>query len=109
MAVLASELGGSFPGDGEWLVGEFVKVEKVKRTIKSGDRSGESFTRSEVKLLLDHQYPRTIDYPEDRLPGSVNVAERGDRLALRVFARAGRDRVFFRGVLDEDGAGPEAA
>jgi hypothetical protein len=89
-----------FPVDGEYVVGEFIKTVDVTRRIRGGDRAGEEFTRTEVKLLLDGQYPRTVDFPKGKVPASLGAAQRGDRVVIPVYSRAYRDRVYLSGTLE---------
>lgn len=79
---------------GVFIVGEFIKRETITRKSAKGD-----FERVAVKLLIDGEYPRTVEYPADReLPAIVAAAERGDVLTLPVFTRVSRDTVYWQGV-----------
>lgn len=78
---------------GEFVVGEFIRVESVKKTGPRGE-----FVRERVKLLVDGEFPRSVEYPEGKLPLIVQQAQRGDVLTLPVFVKAVGDRVYWSGV-----------
>lgn len=86
----------TLPGQGLFLVGEFLRAERLTRRRTDGTE----FERFAVKLLVAGEYPRTVEYPADGLPQFLAEAERGDIVALEVFGKVYRDKLYWNGVTD---------
>jgi hypothetical protein len=82
-------------GQGILMVGEFISGQPGK--VRESQNGGASRTPYLVRLLVGSAL-LTVEYWDAEAAGTLIAAERGDVLTIPVYARAYKDRVYWRGV-----------
>lgn len=88
------------------LTGEFVRVEQRTVSPREGGKSFETFRRDAVRLLLDKQYPRTVEYREGTMPPKYRELAAGAEVTIPVYVQSFVKGVpYFNGTDALDGGG----